>query len=427
MVRQPDQIVIIGGSIWGNRGASAMLETTIHKVRETNPAIKIIVFTPYPKKDESLSIDSSLTFYDSRPQAIIQYFLQAVWAWIVKKFGGSNTLSGAAGALTQSNLLLDIGGITFADGRLIFLPYNILTIWPSILHNVPVIKLSQAAGSFKNPIIRWASQVFLSRCDYFFARGEKTLEHLTGLNLDMRKVSLASDIAFSYKPSFCLSRENQKSVEQLCEILRDKAGKGEKIIGISPSILVSDKMRSADSDYSSIVIDMLKKSDYQNQTYVIFPNAAREGSKKTKNNDLHVIQALRDIAELELPYSIYNKIYWVNYDLDSSGVEAVINHTNLVISSRFHAMVASLRLAKPTLVIGWGHKYKEVMKQFGLQDFVFDYRMDRNELPEKINFLHQNVDEIIQKIQIALRHEIKISQQQFDYVSKKISQNSKPA
>jgi len=41
--------------------------------------------------------------------------------------------------------------------------------------------------------------------------------------------------------------------------------------------------------------------------------------------------------------------------------------------SRFHAMVGALSIGVPVAVVGWSHKYLEVMKQFGLEEFVFDY------------------------------------------------------
>ena len=106
MVMDSKKIAIIGGSIWGNRGASAMLETTIHKLRDSAPTAQIYVFTPYPEKDSSLSIDSSLEFFDSRPLALIRYFLATAWCWFAGLFGLKAVLKGGAGALTHSDLLL---------------------------------------------------------------------------------------------------------------------------------------------------------------------------------------------------------------------------------------------------------------------------------------------------------------------------------
>lgn len=414
MVRTSKKIAIIGGSLWGNRGAAAMLETTIAKVKGSLPGAKISVFTPYPEKDRSLSIDQDLEFFDSKPLALIQYFLRSIWGLPRR---GARNLKGGAGALTSSDLLLDIGGITFADGRLKFLPYNMLTIWPSLIYQVPVLKLSQAAGSFRNPILRAAASYFLSRCEHIFARGEKTLEHLKDLGLDEERVTLAPDIAFCYQPADCLTRENELAVEQLKTDLDQEIAKGQKIICISPSVLVSGKMRSSGQSYPELILEIIKKSDYKNETYLFLPNATREGSTKDRNNDLRVIKGLRDQAELELPARIYHKIIWIDFDLNSRGVQELIQRANLVIASRFHTMVAALRNLKPTLIIGWGHKYKEVMKRFGQERFVFDYQLDADDVLSRLTDLLAREETVVAQIKDAFLQEEAASQIQFDYIA----------
>jgi polysaccharide pyruvyl transferase WcaK-like protein len=312
---------------------------------------------------------------------------------------------------------LDIGGITFADGRLKFLPYNILTIWPSLIYQVPVVKLSQAAGSFLNPLLRVVARYFLSRCEHIFARGEKTLEYLRDLGIEDDRVTLAPDIAFCFQPVYCLTQENELAVEQLCSRLDELISQGQKILCISPSVLVSDKMRSNRDSYNALMLEIIKKSDYENQIYLFVPNATREGSSKTRNNDLHVIKGLRDQAELELPARIYKKMVWVEYDLSSSGVERLIQRANIVIASRFHTMVAALRSLKPALIIGWGHKYKEVMKRFGQEEFVFDYKLDSNDIVNKIAALLEQEGAAALQIAETFEMERSASLVQFDHAA----------
>ena len=36
-------------------------------------------------------------------------------------------------------------------------------------------------------------------------------------------------------------------------------------------------------------------------------------------------------------------------------------------------MIPSLKLHIPTIVIGWSHKYKEILSEFELDDFMIDY------------------------------------------------------
>jgi len=408
------RFAIIGGSIWGNRGAAAMLETTIGRLRELFTDIQFAVFTPYPLKDKMLVNDTQIEFFDSRPIALIQYFLQALGGWLYTRFGRKPKFSGAVHALTRSDILLDIGGITFADGRFIFLPYNILSIWPSIMFGVPVVKLSQAAGSFRNPIIRILSKLFLSRCTHFFARGERTFDFLRELGLDPEKLTLAADIAFCYKSEYCLSSENSAAVSQLCSHIEDAAGKGQKIVAISPSILVLEQMKKRRIDYIQLFVDLAKKINQKNVTFVVFPNASREGSRKTRNNDLHVIELLRDEAEIQLPSPFYKQFIWVTFDVNTCGIEEIIKRSNVLITSRFHAMVFGLRLGIPTVVIGWGHKYREVMRKFGQDIYVFGLETPDIELCKILD----KSEVIANEIRSALVDEKASSNKQFEFLAR---------
>jgi polysaccharide pyruvyl transferase WcaK-like protein len=412
----PKKFAIIGGSIWGNRGAAAMLETTIGRLREYFPDAEFAVFTPYPLKDKALVSDPQLEFFDSRPIALLQYFFITCYSWFFRRLGRKTDFSGGVKALIYSDVLLDIGGITFSDGRLIFLPYNILTILPSLMFDVPVVKLSQAAGPFTNPLIRMLSRFFLSRCAYFFARGEKTLVFLTELGLDPDRLGFAADVAFSYKPEYSLTSENSTAVSQLCAKIDSAIASGHKIITIAPSVVVSDKMSLAHLDYVQLLANQIKRMEDQDVIFVVFPNASREGSKKTRNNDLRVIEFLRDKCETQLPQLLYKRMEWVTFDVDTRGIEEIIKRADVLIASRFHAMVFGLKLGIPTVVIGWGHKYKEVMSKLGQDMYVLDYSSPADNLTYILREVLKNKDAIASKIKSLVDREKASSCKQFDYL-----------
>ena len=94
-----------------------------------------------------------------------------------------------------------------------------------------------------------------------------------------------------------------------------------------------------------------------------------------------------------------------------------------MIASRFHAMVAALRSVKPTLIIGWGHKYKEVMKRFGQEEFVFDYQITTGAILEKLSILLEREDSISRQITNAYKSERSASDIQFEYITGKFLEN----
>lgn len=48
----------------------------------------------------------------------------------------------------------------------------------------------------------------------------------------------------------------------------------------------------------------------------------------------------------------------------------MIGRCDLFVASRFHAMVSSLAMGVPTLVLGWSHKYREVLDMFGMSQWA---------------------------------------------------------
>ena len=37
-------------------------------------------------------------------------------------------------------------------------------------------------------------------------------------------------------------------------------------------------------------------------------------------------------------------------------------------------MIPCLKLSTPTLVIGWSHKYEEILRELGVEKLIFDYK-----------------------------------------------------
>jgi polysaccharide pyruvyl transferase WcaK-like protein len=53
-------------------------------------------------------------------------------------------------------------------------------------------------------------------------------------------------------------------------------------------------------------------------------------------------------------------------------MKAVIGISDFLIASRYHSLVAAFSMRTPVAVIGWSHKYDELMQLVGLADFIVD-------------------------------------------------------
>ncbi|MCD6577154.1 MAG: polysaccharide pyruvyl transferase family protein [Anaerolineaceae bacterium] len=418
MDRSPT-IAIIGGTIWGNRGAESMLTTTIGMINRIFPGAHFIIFSYYPVMDRQLVRDERITILSGKPISLAtRHFIGAMIRAAMRLVGAKlpeGKFFKIARALSISDVLLDIGGITFSDGREKFLPFNILTIWPAMLLGVPVVKMAQAVGPFRKLINRFFAKIFLKRCCYIFARGEKTEAYLKDLKYPKEKTSTSADIAFLYKPEFSLTSENENTANTLVEKLKNVRAAGKSVVVLSPSVLVEKQSRQIGLDYIGVFLDAVNTLGTAAYHFVVVPNATREGSEKVHNNDLLVINAMKNRAS-EALLSV-ELIDWVDYDVNTAGIRRIIQQADVLVTSRYHAMIAGLCLSVPTLVIGWSHKYRETMAYFGLAEYALDFSRDDVHIAISIIDMLNKKQDIKTKIKKSLPVVRRMSELQFKYIT----------
>jgi polysaccharide pyruvyl transferase WcaK-like protein len=415
-------IAIIGGTLWGNRGAEAMLVTTIGKIREIAPETTFFVYSYYPFVDRKLCHDKKIIILDGRPLSLVlKLFIPGVIDCLLRLIGlrlQDSTMGEEARQLRSSTVLLDIGGIVFADGRLVFLLYNVFTIWPAFLFDVPVVKLSQALGPFRSWINSSLGKLFISRCEKVFARGQDTYNHLRGLGLSTKTIAKASDIVFSYSAEYSLTEENTDRVQELLTSLKETE---QPVAAIIPSSLLYSKNEVEREQYLSTLERASELFLQHGYALLFLPNATREGCDKKRNNDIIVVSALRSRL---ISDDFRDRIFFVEFDLNTEAIQHVLGNAQLLVTSRFHGMVAGLSLGIPTGVIGWGHKYREVLAEFDLADLAADYRSATEQVLRTVEHLIDASDSIRKKISAGLPEVRKSSASQFDYLRSLLAETS---
>jgi polysaccharide pyruvyl transferase WcaK-like protein len=367
---------VIAATIYGNRGAEAMLETVVGRLREQRPDAKFHVFTYYPADDRRLLAAEYASLHSSTPKALVLWLLplsllfgllRLVFGRGVLRFGPR-----AIRALGESTALVDLAGVAFIDGREKFLPFNLLTLLPAWLLGTPVVKMSQATGPFRNRANRLAAAFMLPKCAKVWARGERTYQHLKESGFDGLDFALADDIAFNHKPEYALSNEASPALEHLFAQLAEARGKAgvRGVIGVCPSSVLAVQSRKQAGNYEQMLSGLVGNLAQQGFLVVLFPNATRAlYGEAERNNDLPVIRRMLD----DLPHGSVPPVVF-DLDVNATDIKRIIAETEVVLVSRFHAMVGALSLAVPAAVLGWSHKYAEVMARFGQEGCVMDYK-----------------------------------------------------
>ncbi|MBB4933159.1 polysaccharide pyruvyl transferase WcaK-like protein [Lipingzhangella halophila] len=358
------KIAMIGSALSGNKGAAAMLESAMQTLGEKYPDAQFTLLAMYPQQDKEQNTYKNLTILRGD-----SFYLGAVinsWALLYRLLPGARNFikkrSPEVKALAEADVLLDQGGITFVDGREVFLIYNVATILPALNVKTPVAKCAQALGPFKNPINRMAANIFLPKMARIVSRGAITHAHLEGLGL--KNVTEGADYAFCLE----VTDAEEKAATKKFDMNFFKNG---NVVGVSPSVVLRkkvDKHRGpgAYAKETAEFVDYLTKE--KGYKVLLIPHSYRSAETQLQhNNDAPLC---RDIYA---QVSGQEKCQLLDVELGSQELRCIIGKCDLFIASRFHAMVSSLAMQVPTLVIGWSHKYREVLEMFGLEKWAFGH------------------------------------------------------
>ena len=373
-------VAIIGGTIWGNRGAEAMLESLIGEIRRHAADTEFVVYSYYPRKDAELISDAAICIESAKPSTLVlSHFPAAFWVWLWARLGirwSDSLLPAAVRKLRASSILLDIAGVSFSDGREKYLPFNILTLLPAMLLGVPVGKCAQAVGPFNGWLNSLAAKFMLRRCAFVFARGAETRGHLD--RLGGVSVFDAPDLGFAHQPDYALSSENTGRVSALADTLdNDPSGRG-RLVCINPSSLVTAECSARGIDAVAILAELAGELTNQGCRVLLAPTASRESAPDSaRNNDIPVIRKIAEACRDRVPPG---RLLIIDWDLNFAALKSFMARADAVVTFRFHGLVAALSLGKPVMAVGWGHKYEEIMAAFGLWDWTFDF----SEMPERL-------------------------------------------
>jgi polysaccharide pyruvyl transferase WcaK-like protein len=99
---------------------------------------------------------------------------------------------------------------------------------------------------------------------------------------------------------------------------------------------------------------------------VLLPHTARPGLPESRMNDLPLCSEIHALIN-------HNRVHLIDTNLRPTELRALIAAGAALVTSRFHAMISALATATPVFVIGWSHKYDEVLTEFSMEEMAVPY------------------------------------------------------
>jgi len=401
------RVGITAANFSGNKGAAAMLVSIIKNVREKREKTDFSLFSVYPKEDKEQNPYSFLDIVPTKPERIIFVafplaIIFRLFKWIkpVKRVLLKNKI---IRGFNNCDLVVDAAGISFVDSRgFVMNTYNFICAATPLLIGTPIIKASQAMGPCNKIYNKLWAKLALFKVDTICARGKYTKAHLEDLGL--KNIIDCADCAF-------IMPDDKKSDEQLLRLLDKDSFYNEKFLTLSISSVVYKACEKVGIDYYGIMKRFIEHLNGKGFGVLIIANAARKGKEKLKNNDLPIGDTLYGMLENK------KNVRWYSEEFSPEFIRGIISKSEILVASRFHAMIGALEKSVPVLLVGWSHKYKEVLDMFGLEEYAIDYKsLNFENLSERFDEVLKNKNDIRNKIEANIDEVKKSSKKNIEVI-----------
>ena len=334
-------LIEIYGAGFANKGAQLMLETVVERCRQVSPDVQFAIESGPdrpPTKVHRLGVQ--LLFPSGAfcgPRKNLKYYvsniLSRLTAW--KKVRAYGVVSRC-----DVDALINISGYAFGDfwgsgSAARFLP--LAKFYRQ--RGKPVIMLPQMLGPFENQELRELFREMATTVTMIHARERASLKCATDASPDAN-ILLAPDITIS---TIDHGPKPEMNPNRVC---------------IIPNVRVTDN--GSQPMEEAVYLELLKRSAEQ------VLDAGKEVVVVVHEyfgQDAILAEKLQALLKEE-----GHEVQLVA-ESDPKKLKSFLGASRFVIGSRFHSIVAALSYGVPCVVIGWAHKYRELLADFGQEKF----------------------------------------------------------
>ncbi len=362
MTHNDASIMIVGGNFRG-KGAEAMMLTVQQSLRAAAEDITCQVSCHTQEEARLFSSHGLCPIRTRRPSRLLGRTHFLLTAARLMPNGPIDPVAirdrGILNPFRASRALVDISGFASSDQ---FGPRSAIGRWRNCLlarrAGNRLIFMPQSWGPFENPWVRWSTRATLRMADVVFAREKLSLEYLKSLRLGSTEVRLAPDVAFQF-PASPPSEGERLLADAGCQ-----AGES-PIIGITPNMRIAERTEGNGTENVYVrglkrLIDILL--DETSGRIVLIPHELPERGP----NDPELCRSLLDAVQRP------DSVFMVDGRESAAAIKSAIGRLDFLIASRYHSLIAALSMRVPVAVVGWSHKYDDVMQEVGIERWVVD-------------------------------------------------------
>ena len=388
-------VVLWGAHLSRNMGGPSLLAGTCRMVREHFGEAEVSLFSLFGADDKAIGRKRGVAVVSYRRADLLRAFAAALLWGIGRKAGMKAPRSfrnPVLDRIARADWVGDINGIMLTD-----LFPSARGLWEQamqllipVLLGKPMVKFTQDMGPFEVRLNRWIARFCLPRLALVLVRSEASRKHLESIGV-RDNVRVRPDSAFLLEPA---------EPERVARILSAEGITRRPRVAFVASRQVDRRIRQIEGTgpeaSNSYVRLLAAAADHVAEAHgaevVFVPNelARDPGGYDDESVSRKVVAAMTRPGDARV----------LSRGRDADELKGVIGACDLVVTSRYHSTVAALSQGVPTLVVGWGYKYGELMGLAGQERHVFDFARARaGEIVERIDAMWPELDAIRRSIE----------------------------
>jgi colanic acid/amylovoran biosynthesis protein len=357
------EIRIIGGNYIG-KGAEAMMLVVRDQIIRRFPNANFWVTPISTDEAEKLKKDNFKLIYQKKGGRFIKLFQFLCGFFDIQRKTGLLAVQSGQNLINPfraTDAVIDISGFVSSDqlgsraarGRL--LNY----MWAVYAGN-KIVFMPQSWGPFQNKSVRRFTKWMLKKASLICAREKVSRQYLIDAGCaNTSQVLHSYDIAFLFNV-----HEAGKTAQEILSSIGLKSH-AKPFVTLTPNMRIYERVEgeNAENRYIQNLIKIIHYFLDQTDHNIIL--VSHEASLN-RRNDPELCVLLKKMAGNP------DRVAMLTGNETAGQVKSIIGLSEFLVASRYHSLVAALSMRTPVAVIGWSHKYDELMQTVGLSDYIVD-------------------------------------------------------
>lgn len=342
--------VVITGGGFTNKGSEAMVLTVAEALRGRLPDLDIYVTAPF-REARAIRDAGLIPTGRGHPKSPVSHLCSAIRARHVYR---------------NSVALIDVGGYQFGDPWGTKRASQKLRMLKGLaMRGAPIFFMPQAWGPFSSQELGNTTRQIVDAATVCFVRDMTSVRMMRDLlGADHDKIRFAHDIAWNFRGA-------EPSVGK--EFLKRAGVRWDDhalTVGVTPNLRVCEKTEGtgAQNQYVRSLLEIVRHLCSAHNAQVILVGHELSPPNARVKDDRTLCRLLLGMLDGKWPVGD------VDTDMSAADVKSTLGCCDLLLASRYHALIAALSQGIPVAAIGWSHKYEELLREVSLSANVLSVR-----------------------------------------------------